>query len=339
MLERKTNIISLLCSPPVLKPIHTMSAIDYMQLLREEKRKRKSKVQQGGQNDNDTDLTETTKQQQQEQQSMTITTTTTRPATHTPQDRLPSWTCPPGQLGFRRLDLRVVCQRPSTISYSSGVVDDTTELQGWMARLPEGDTGLNSWKTMTYGKRRAAMFGEKNGEALPPPLDELANELVACGIFPVAEPPNHVLCNDYRPSQGILPHTDGPLYSSRTATLSLGSDVVMSFTKRLSSEQIGTTANNSSVDVDVDDDQQQQQQQQQPLQILLESGSLLTFEGDAYINYCHGIEMNVMQDETSEHCLNASPHRIVPRGRRFSLTFRHKPPPAAAAASVVAQDG
>jgi hypothetical protein len=40
-------------------------------------------------------------------------------------------------------------------------------------------------------------------------------------VFPSAEAPNHVLINRYVGGEGILGHTDGPLYHPRTATLSL----------------------------------------------------------------------------------------------------------------------
>merc|ERR1711865_853958 len=124
-------------------------------------------------------------------------------------------------------------------------------------------------------------------------------------------PPNHVLLNEYNPGEGILPHTDGPSYEHCTATLSLGSDAVMEFSKRLKSNEIGTTENNNSTN------------RFRNKQVLLESGSLLVFQGDAYLNYCHEIPMT-LQDITTDNCLNNLPNQIISRGRRYSLTFRHK---------------
>jgi alkylated DNA repair protein alkB family protein 6 len=66
-------------------------------------------------------------------------------------------------------------------------------------------------------------------EALPCWLEKLCGNLLSCGLF--ASRPNHVLINEYRPGQGILPHTDGPRYFPRVATLSLGSSAVMEFHK------------------------------------------------------------------------------------------------------------
>jgi alkylated DNA repair protein alkB family protein 6 len=157
------------------------------------------------------------------------------------------------------------------------------------------------------------------------------------------------LLNEYQPGQGILPHTDGPRYEDCTATLSLGSDIVIEFTKRLTSSEIGSgkqaasttlstveasgerkvTDNNHSMEKNVTDNTPRvntgnQSSSNCPIQVLLEAGSLLFFQEDAYMNYCHGIGMDVWRDVTTENCLNADSGIIVPRGLRYSLTFRHK---------------
>lgn len=186
---------------------------------------------------------------------------------------------------------------------------------------------------MNFGKRRVCMFGEVHipstesctkSAPLPHPMHELAQELVRQGVFPSETPPNHVLLNEYQPGQGIMPHTDGPIYKEHTATLSLVSSVVMEFTKR---RQVGGQAIPSgSVG-----GRNSKARNDDPLQVLLESGSLLVFQDDAYINYCHGIAMDVWQDVTHrDRLLNASAVTtadgdvIVPRELRYSLTFRHK---------------
>jgi hypothetical protein len=236
-------------------------------------------------------------------------------------------------------------------------------LVNWLQNLPSGNSGLGEWKVMSYGKRRVCMFGEEETDdgLLPPPLAEIARELVKLNVFPPSSscpPPNHVLLNEYQPGQGILPHTDGPLYEHRTATLSLGSDVVIEFTKRLASNEIGTSAKQTTtttivMDSNLGDDHRERKQANSnhrtgkdntdnnnnsrrldtgndqlsssaPIQVLLESGSLLVFQEDAYMNYCHGIAMDVWRDVTTDHCLNAPSGKIVHRGLRYSLTFRHK---------------
>lgn len=216
---------------------------------------------------------------------------------------------------MKRLSLECLCRNPKSISYSDVVfttggrpadaaLSPTVALVEWLENLPSGESGVENWKTMTYGKRRVCMFGEE-GVALPSPLDDIAQHLVDEGVFPATERPNHVLLNEYQPGQGILSHTDGPLYASRTATLSLLSSVLVEFTQRLSSEEIGNTP-------------------VRPISVLLRPGSLLVFEDEAYLNYCHLIAMDVDQDVTTEECMNAKPGQVIPRHKRFSLTFRHR---------------
>ena len=63
--------------------------------------------------------------------------------------------------------------------------------------------------------------------ALPSWLDIFSQRLFDEHIFPYK--PNHVLVNEYKPGDGIMPHTDGPAYYPIVSTLSLGSDSVLQF--------------------------------------------------------------------------------------------------------------
>jgi 2OG-Fe(II) oxygenase superfamily len=229
-------------------------------------------------------------------------------------------------------------------------------LEQWLASIPSGDSGMGEWKTMSFGKRRVCMFGEENNEEeeihpqqqqpqgpnskaiappprpLPPPLDELAQELVDRGVFAPETPPNHVLLNEYQPGQGIMPHTDGPVYYSRTATLSLCSSVVMEFTprrrrqqRRRSSSQVVVEEKEEEEEVDIGKTTTASPPPPPLLQVLLEPNSLLVFQDDAYLEYCHGIPMDVWHDTTATgNCLNAPANVTISRGFRYSLTFRHK---------------
>jgi hypothetical protein len=85
------------------------------------------------------------------------------------------------------------------------------------------------------------------------------------------------------------------------------SSVVVEFTKRLSPDEIGESGSNYP-----------------PISILLQPGSLLVFADDAYINYCHSIAVDVLEDIVQHHCVNAAEGTVVERQKRFSLTFRHK---------------
>ena len=343
-----------------------MEAIDFKKLLREERRRAKQKPKAAK---------KPLDKRNEKEDSVDLSDKNGRQAE---KDLRYNWGYPSGFLAFRELALRRICENPRSISYSalalkkgtlgvpnangdeclpdgsnisepnspSRITNDNeaispeVALQNWLQNIPSSDSGLGQWKVMNYGKRRVCMFGEDTGGSLPPPLAEIAQELVKRKVFPPSLGPNHVLLNEYQPGQGILPHTDGPRYEHRTATLSLGSDVVIEFTKRLAASEIGSTKratiNNKSAGVkhgtkkdDTDniprsDTGGDESSSLSPIQILLESGSLLVFDGDAYLNYCHGIEMDVWRDVTTINCLNTTPGKIVPRGLRYSLTFRHK---------------
>jgi hypothetical protein len=198
---------------------------------------------------------------------------------------------------------------------------DLQPLVVWLESLPHGDSGQGEWKTMTYGKRRVCMFEDGEGEGSvgnrcwPPPLSLLARQLVETGIFSKDAPPNHVLLNEYQPGQGILPHTDGPAYESKTATLSLKSQVLLEFTPRLASCDIGRNTTSTTTRISSD-----------PLfmfSYLLDAGSWITFSDEAYLDYCHGIAFRD-HDETEDTCVNAPPGVVIHRQSRYSLTFRHK---------------
>ena len=49
------------------------------------------------------------------------------------------------------------------------------------------------------------------------------------GVFPEKVKANHVLVNEYRPGNGILPHLDGPLFYPVISTISLGSSITLDF--------------------------------------------------------------------------------------------------------------
>ena len=345
-----------------------MEVIDYKKLLREERKRLKNKNKNPSEKKQKEEYKENAANRGRKKHEEKTDTAVSYSDCN--------WDYEDGFLGFRKLSLRLICEDPQSISYSSTALgqhqpllqaqakennkDDTNNkktispevaLTSWLQRIPSGDSGLREWKTMAYAKRRVCMFGEeeevansKSSQPLPPPLDEIARELVKRHIFPSSSPPNHVLLNEYQPGQGILPHTDGPLYHDRTATLSLNSDVVIEFTKRLSSNEIGRTkttstmnsASNNHNETKGDDNHHQIDEEEhttnkpinficdQSMTILLKSGSLLVFQGEAYMNYCHGIQMDAWQDVTTDKCLNAPSGQVVSRGLRYSLTFRHK---------------
>lgn len=178
------------------------------------------------------------------------------------------------------------------------------DLSRWLQRLPDATTEgqLGHWNTMKYSKRRVAMFHSP----LPDPLFLIASTMVTMGVF--ERPPNHVLINSYSQGQGILPHTDGPLYQPRTATISIGgSDVIFKLAKRLTADEIGVQNSSTALEVVLDG-----------------NGSLVVFCEDAYTNFVHSIDDQVMEERVSDCCCNAKVGTTIVRGDRISLTFRVK---------------
>lgn len=119
-------------------------------------------------------------------------------------------------------------------------------------------------------------------------LNEIINDIVNFGIFDQVFRPNNILINQYNPMDGVLHHTDGPIYEDRVAIISLGSDCLMSFRKNLKSNEIGIEY---SGDI---------------FSVVLRRNSLFIFEKDSYTNYMHGISLNHAFNiiDKSINCIN-----------------------------------
>jgi len=215
---------------------------------------------------------------------------------------------------------------------------------------------LQQWGRMIRGPEDSGA-GAATGQAtetenaLPAWLQSLSQELVRGGIFSAQEAPNHVLVNDYKPQGGILHHTDGPFYRPNVAILSLGGPMLLTFRKRLSTEQIAARDSSSQSTaagvVDGGDRRGQSAINQDLYSVLLQSNSLLVFREALYSDYLHGIadgsffetiDADALPEGagTGEEqaalrcmcmCLNKSEAGVLPgqrveRMRRTSLTFR-----------------
>ena len=67
-------------------------------------------------------------------------------------------------------------------------------------------------------------------EKIPPFLEDLINKLIADGI--VVEAPDQIIINEYKPGQGLKPHTDRKdYYKNVIVGISLLSGTMMEFTK------------------------------------------------------------------------------------------------------------
>jgi len=68
-------------------------------------------------------------------------------------------------------------------------------------------------------------------EEIPEWLQSYVDKVNNLGVFE-SQNANHVLVNEYLPGQGILPHTDGPLFFPIISTISCGAHTVLEFAKR-----------------------------------------------------------------------------------------------------------
>ncbi|XP_066585372.1 alpha-ketoglutarate-dependent dioxygenase alkB homolog 6-like isoform X2 [Prorops nasuta] len=149
-------------------------------------------------------------------------------------------------------------------------------------------------------------------EEIPDWLQKYVNKVIASKTYPKDIIPNHVLINEYLPGQGIMPHTDGPLFHPVVTTISCGSHTVLNLVKRLNNEQ--------------------EHQQDIEFSFLLEPRSLLVLQKDLYHNYLHSIA-----ERRSDILIKSVIKNInlcgqtydegqeLQRTTRLSLTIRHVP--------------
>jgi hypothetical protein len=334
------------------------SAIDFRQLIREEKKRMRQQQKVGSENDANTNPNPKPNPSQLE---------SSQPA------RIPPWTH--GLFSsqyFPRLDRErdCVCRNPSSIYYINDFLSSPTDrehLISWLQQLEDNlsvdnnseQAALGRWTTLPHAERRVALFDTREkytnvntttndasntNTLFPEPLQSLANSLVDAGIFDAATtPPNHILINEYAGGhQGILPHTDGPAYYHRTATISVSpnaaASVLLNFTPRGSTNATATTTMTAST-----------ASNQGPVlpveypahvQVLLQgSGSLVVFEDVVYVHYLHSIGggsgggsgsgVTTSDSSSTTHvaadtCVNSAAGTPVSTDYRISLTFRHK---------------
>ncbi|CAI0457360.1 unnamed protein product [Linum tenue] len=179
-------------------------------------------------------------------------------------------------------------------------------------------------------------------QELPPWLTKITQRInEESGLFPSAI--NHVLINEYLPSQGIMPHQDGPAYFPVAAILSLGSPAVMDFTPHsrlraspdpLEDEGGEGRRHPSSETLEAETDKWIDDHHR--FSVALMPRSLLIFKDDAYLDYLHGIKdaevhdfdkaVNVQQildAENTSHAVRSTEIMSIHRtSTRISLTCR-----------------
>ncbi|XP_056603310.1 alpha-ketoglutarate-dependent dioxygenase alkB homolog 6 isoform X3 [Triplophysa dalaica] len=150
-------------------------------------------------------------------------------------------------------------------------------------------------------------------EKLPDWLLKYTEKISLLGAF-AGKTANHVLVNEYKPGEGIMPHEDGPLYHPTVTTITLASHTLLDFYRPVYQNQTEIP---------------QTEESRYMLTLLAQRQSLLILQDDMYKSYLHGIK-GVYEDILSEHVVNLSSAGAqvgdtLSRSTRVSLTIRHVP--------------
>ncbi|XP_076847116.1 putative RNA/DNA demethylase ALKBH6 [Brachyhypopomus gauderio] len=208
----------------------------------------------------------------------------------------------------------IVKDAPPTVFYVPEFIthEEEEHLLQQVYRAPKPKwTQLSGRKLQNWGglPQPKGMIAEK----LPDWLLTYTEKVSALGAF-AGKTANHVLVNEYRPEEGIMPHEDGPLYHPTVTTISLGSSCLLDFYRPVDQTQTGVP---------------QTEERRYMLSLLLRRRSLLVVQGEMYEHYLHGIR-GVAMDTLTERVVNLSlaggrVGEVLPRTTRVSLTIRHVP--------------
>ncbi|XP_011863089.1 PREDICTED: alpha-ketoglutarate-dependent dioxygenase alkB homolog 6 isoform X2 [Vollenhovia emeryi] len=162
---------------------------------------------------------------------------------------------------------------------------------------------LQNWGGIPHPKGMIA-------EGIPDWLQRYIDKVAALNAFEEGALPNHVLINEYLPGQGIMAHSDGPLFHPVVTTITCGSHTLLDFYRRLEATE----------------------QPKLEFSLLLERRSLLVLWRDLYHNYMHSIAERDADNITEcsiknlHMCAEKFPEGgTIKRGTRLSLTIRHVP--------------
>ncbi|XP_021347350.1 alpha-ketoglutarate-dependent dioxygenase alkB homolog 6-like isoform X1 [Mizuhopecten yessoensis] len=156
-------------------------------------------------------------------------------------------------------------------------------------------------------------------EGLPPWLKVYTERIAVTGAGLFEDKSlNHVLVNEYKAGQGIMPHEDGSLFFPTVSTISLGSHTLLDFYYHIKQDQDSTQNNSTSLD------------ERHFVSILLEPRSLVFVAEDMYKLHLHGIAertSDVITDKVAnlDMCKSVSVGDKLTRSARVSLTIRHVP--------------
>ncbi|XP_035637739.1 alpha-ketoglutarate-dependent dioxygenase alkB homolog 6 isoform X1 [Oncorhynchus keta] len=216
---------------------------------------------------------------------------------------------------FEDLERYVVKDAPPTVYYIPDFIteDEESQLLQQVYKAPKTKwTQLSNRRLQNWGglPRPKGMLGEK----LPDWLLKYCERISALGAF-AGKTANHVLVNEYKPGEGIMPHEDGPLYHPTVTTISLGSHTLLDFYRPISTQEL--------------DEVPQTEESRYLLSLLVRPRSLLILQDDMYERLLHGIQ-GTHHDSLTERVANLLTTGVLPgatltRGTRVSLTVRHVP--------------
>lgn len=150
-------------------------------------------------------------------------------------------------------------------------------------------------------------------EEMPDWLQTYCQKISSLGAFS-GKTANHVLVNEYKQGEGIMPHEDGPLYHPTVTTISLGSHTLLDFYSPVSSQEGASP---------------QTEDDRYLFSLLVKPRSLLILQEEMYKILLHGIQP-CTTDTVTDKVVNLSAAgaqlgQTLTRGNRVSLTFRHVP--------------
>ncbi|KAK5670747.1 hypothetical protein BDV3_005057 [Batrachochytrium dendrobatidis] len=145
---------------------------------------------------------------------------------------------------------------------------------------------LQTWGTMPAPPLMNQSWSASKHQPLPSWMHPVLDRIQSLGIFSSSQPPNNCLVNEYRPGQGIMPHLDGPKYTSMVATVSLGEAAMLDFYPYHSN-----TRDEYATDRDKIESSASYQSDIKPaFSVIVEPLSLLVLQDEAYDHYMHGID-------------------------------------------------
>jgi hypothetical protein len=246
-----------------------MTALNFKALMKAELKKATTTTEI----ETNTTSTTTSNQQQQQQQLTTVSASAVRdaavasgqwqlptaPLLSGPLPPLPDW------IATHSMDAW-----PCAVLRDWIAPDDAAQLIRW---FDTADASVLKWKRVARTRDVAMIGGAPLVDgmlpvALPVELAPLLARLA--GVWGDV-PANHVLVNRYDPGSGILPHTDGPLYASRVAVVSLGADATMDFGRHVDDPSTGRLSISRELSVE------------------LPANSLCVFEERLYTEFLHSI--------------------------------------------------